>query len=264
MSDVVNLDVLVVYSAGVAESASVADSFSKHPFLIGSKRANYNLSYSYFLKSCNIAGMTAGFTTSADIIGPGTCSNYWRCMEHGWVKVSRKAKAKHVFDKLAPVTPVRAAERRLLLSDQAIRPFNDRELFRTFFDKLETYKRLPDFAVPTVEVTSSKVEDIQRSIEKLEGLIGKHRCKSDFSSQVVLKDRYGAGGSNVYKMARTEIGRMSTIMSRYKKVKFVLQPFLHFDKGFSYNNTRNSTDLRLIFQNQATCILGNFLTTTDQ
>jgi hypothetical protein len=44
MKNIVNLDVLVVYSASVAQSASVSDSQSIHPFLLISRRSNYNLS----------------------------------------------------------------------------------------------------------------------------------------------------------------------------------------------------------------------------
>ncbi|KKU45620.1 MAG: hypothetical protein UX63_C0003G0046 [Microgenomates group bacterium GW2011_GWB1_46_7] len=68
MKNIVKLDVLVVYSASVAQSASVSDSQSIHPFLINSRRSNYNLSYAYFLDTCQKNGLTAGFTTSADIV----------------------------------------------------------------------------------------------------------------------------------------------------------------------------------------------------
>jgi glutathione synthase/RimK-type ligase-like ATP-grasp enzyme len=244
-----NLDVLVVYSACDAISAASDDLLSRHPFALDSKQANYNLSYAYFLKECDKTGLKAGLTTSADIIGPGLCDNYWSYVEDNWVKVDRKAKSCHVFDKLSPRTSTRAAERRLLLSDEAVYPFNDRELFKTFFDKLKTYQKLPAYAIPTAEVCSDEIEDIKAAVREVTELIDSHKFSSDFDDKLVLKDRFGAGGSHVYKIGSNFVSRIRSIMKKYPHISFVIQPFLAFENGYTYRNQKAATDIRLIFHN---------------
>ena len=247
MKTVVDLDVLVVYSAGVAVSASVEDSHSKHPFLINSRQADYNLSYAYFLDVCKKNNLTAGFTTSSDIIGPGMCKNYWTSFSGDWTKVNKKAKSLHIFDKISPVSAIRARERKLLLSNQQISPFNDIELFGIFFDKLLTYKTLSSFAIPTVSISSNQSGDITKALNKLQLLITKKVYSADFAKKIILKDRFGAGGNHVYKVDQNFLPSIQTIMAKHPKINFVIQPFLKFDRGYIHNNQQTSTDIRLIF-----------------
>lgn len=248
MNNTDKLDVLVVYSAGVAVSASVKDSYSKYPFLMNSKQANYNLSYGYFLDACKRQGLKAGFTTSGDIINSGECNNYWKHQDSVWTKINRKARAFHVFDKISPVSPIRMLERELMLSDGLVRSFNDPELFKTFFDKLITYKKLPKYAIPTVKIKSNKVDSISKSLGRLRQLIDQHKFSGDFAKKFVLKDRYGAGGNQVYKIGKNFEESIRKIMLSNPEVKFILQPFLLFDKGYGYKNHKAATDLRLIYQ----------------
>lgn len=248
MSNLVNLDVLVVYSTDLATSASVGDAQSKHPFSLDSKQANYNLSYAYFLDACEKRGMKAGFTTSADVVGAGECRNYWTFLSDVWTKVESGAKSQHIFDKISPSSPSRVAERQLLLSDARVVPFNDPELFTLFFDKLLTYKKLAGFAIPTVGLRTHQPADITAALKKLRVLISNHPHSQDFSTQLVLKDRFGAGGNYVYKISRMHEKRIATIMAQNPTVTFVLQPFLAFDQGYSYKDRQTATDIRLIFQ----------------
>ncbi|MBP9781534.1 hypothetical protein KBC89_02670 [Candidatus Woesebacteria bacterium] len=247
MDDIDILDVLVVYSASMATSASVSDGESKHPFLLTSKQADYNVSYSYLLQNCEQNGMKAGFTTSADIIGPGTCKNYWTSSSGKWKKVASSAQSFHIFDKISPVSLARTAERQLLLSDPTIIPFNDAELFLTFCDKLRTFKKLPEYAIPTVGLSTISYKAIASAIAKLNKLVAKARFSDDFSKKYVLKDRYGAGGNHVYQIRTSFAKTIYTIMVQNPTVEFVLQPFLLFDQGFEHNSQRASTDIRLLF-----------------
>ena len=247
MKNIVKLDVLVVYSASVAQSASVSDSQSIHPFLINSRRSNYNLSYAYFLDTCQKNGLTAGFTTSADIVGPGQCQNYWTSDQGNWTKINGMAKSTQIFDKISPRSSLRLAERKLLLSHQSIIPFNDPTLFSTFYDKLLTYQLLAPFSIPTTAVLSARVKDITQALSQLRQLVKQHPFSTDFSSALVLKDRFGAGGNHVYKIARNFSHRIQNLMSKNPEVQFVLQPFLAFDHGYTYQNRHAPTDLRLIF-----------------
>ncbi len=247
MDSIDTLDVLVVYSASMATSASVTDSQSKHPFLLSSKQAGYNLPYAYLLQNCDLNGMKAGFTTSKDIVGPGTCKNYWTSSSGKWKKVASSAQSLHIFDKVSPVSPVRSAERQLLLSDASIIPFNDKELFLLFCDKLQTFKKLSEYAIPTVGFGSNSNRTIAAAINRLRKLIRKARFTADFSEKFVLKNRFGAGGNHVYQITDDFLPAISTIMMQNPTIQFVLQPFLLFDQGYEYNNRRTSTDIRLLF-----------------
>lgn len=247
MKNLVSLDVLVVQSANLAASASVADSHSRHPFLLSSKQANYNLPYAYFLDLCQQSGLTAGLTTSADIIGPGMCRNYWTSVLGKWAKVRTRAHSLQIFDKFLPVSSVRAAERDLLLSDASIRPFHDAQLFDVFFDKLLTYRTFPRSTIPTVSIRSSKVADIRASLKRLRALIQQPRYAGDFSAKIVLKDRFGSSGNFVYKITSNFSARIKELMLQNKNIRFVLQPFVSFDRGFVYKKNTTATDLRLIF-----------------
>jgi glutathione synthase/RimK-type ligase-like ATP-grasp enzyme len=191
--------------------------------------------------------MTAGFTTSADITGPGTCKNYWTSNDGQWTKVTSTAQSFHIFDKISPVSPARTAERQLLLSDPTIIPFNDAELFLTFCDKLRTFKKLPEYAIPTVGFSANSHKAIVAAITKLHKLVAKARFTEDFSKKYVLKDRFGAGGNHVYQITTGFAKAIHTIMAQNPTIEFVLQPFLLFDQGFEHNGLRASTDIRLLF-----------------
>lgn len=247
MPDFADLDVLVVYSSDLALSASVKDSYSRSPFLPSSKQANYNSSYEYFLQTCESQHLRAGLTASVDVTGPGTCSDYWTSQAGEWVKMHARARSRQIFDKISLTSPLRIAERQLMLSDTRVKAFNDGILFDTFCDKLLTYRRLPAYSVPTVNLASSKLVDVERALARLRALLSHHPHPQDFSKQLVLKDRFGLGGNFVYKISSNFAKRISQLMISNKQVRFVLQPFLLFSKGYTYHNQQTATDLRLIF-----------------
>lgn len=247
MRDTTYLDVLVVYSSGVAISASAPDSLSQHPFLLTSKQSNYNSTYEYFLDACRKHGITAGFTTSSDIIGAGLCDSYWSCQFGIWKKEIHRANTLQVFDKVSPVTTKRSLERNLLLSHQSVKPFNNLSLFNVFFDKFQTYKKLPEYAVPTVNLHSNELTSIMAKIERLNTLIKKHKFSDDFSNEIVMKDRYGSGGYYVFKIENDFAVKIREIMLKHKDIRFIIQPFLNFDNGYQFKKNRTSTDIRLIY-----------------
>jgi glutathione synthase/RimK-type ligase-like ATP-grasp enzyme len=247
MNDSHDLDILVVYSAGIAQSASVSDSVSRHPFLIDSKEANYNVSYDYFLALCKEYGQKAGLTTSSDITGSGQCENYWTSSDGHWVKVDNSATSLDIFDKISPSTLIRAKERNLLLSNSAVKPFNDIELYALFFDKLATYQRLSEFAIPTVALRSRSKQSIKTAINQLQKITSQHPHMEDFSSVIILKDRFGAGGFHVYKIEENILESIYKIVNEFNEVNFIIQPYLLYDQGYEHKGKRASTDVRLIF-----------------
>jgi glutathione synthase/RimK-type ligase-like ATP-grasp enzyme len=242
----IKLDVLVVYSGGTAISAAVADEVSAVPFDAALRQANYNLSYAYFLNQCKKRGITAGLCSSVDVIGSGTCSHYWSHDAGSWKKNIQPAKALQIFDKLSPISYARTEERDLLFSDDAVNPFNDVSLFGLFFDKLKTYQKLKRYSLPTIPIDSYRPLMIRRAMSRLERLKKDHSFSDDFSSSMILKDRYGSGGDHVYKVGARDVDAISTLLMRHRQVQFVLQPFVQFEQGFSYKKQRVATDIRLI------------------
>lgn len=244
----INLDILIVYS-DLAVSASIDDPSNDHPFPLNSKQANYNQSYEYFLEYCQKKNLTAGLSTSGDIVGPGTCSSFWAYESGSWVKNNSKVKSTQIFDKMSPHTDDQMNKQLLLLSDESIKPFTDKKLLNTFFDKLVTYQQLSEFAIPTVAIDDKKTTSIDESIAELEKITNAHQNNSDFQKGFVLKDRFGTGGNSVYKIENDFAENIRKIINKSTNVQFILQPFIEFDKGFEYKGNYASTDIRLIFQN---------------
>ena len=240
-------DVLIVYSESIATSANTLKDGASLPFAKGSKSVSYNVVYGYFLEICQKNGLKAAFTTSSDIIGAGKCQSYWLYEGNSWVKVRKTAYSKIIFDKFSPVNKKIKNNRRLLFSSKKIKPFNKPLLFDLLFDKQKTYKKLHQFSIPTVTIKNSTVKSVYRARKKLREIIRKHAHKEDFSDEIILKDRFGAGGINVYKFKVDQTKKIVESLKKHNKKSFIIQSFIKFDKGFSYKNSPVSTDIRLIY-----------------
>ncbi len=62
-----------------------------------------------------------------------------------------------------------------------------------------------------------------------------------------MKDRFGAGGINIYKYEAGQSNKIIATMKRHKTISFIIQPFVNFNKGFRYKNSFVSTDIRVIY-----------------
>jgi len=246
MKKIANFDVLIVYSEKLASSANSIGAITT-PFPKGSKNESYNLVYSYFLKSCKKNNLKAAFTTSADIVGAGKCRSYWLYEKEAWIKVQKAGFSKCIFDKFAPVSKRREIRRNLLFSSKQIRPFSNSHLFNLCFDKQKTYDALKRFSIPTVSIKGNTKRDLLNALELLKEKIAQHKNRTDFSKEAILKNRFGAGGLNVYKFISDQTEEMLALIKRHRNVSFIIQPFVKFDKGFSFNNISGPTDIRLIF-----------------
>lgn len=243
------LDVLVIYNSRTSVSAAVDDSVSQFPFLLGTSSQNYLPAYEEFLHACSEKGLSAGFSTAADVIRPGVCSSYWTLSGKKWNKHIEEVTSLNVFDKFSATDPYQVAQRSLLLSDPKIKTFNNPKLFSLFFDKLSTYELFPWCAIPTVAIASAKKEDIVSSVADLQELIKQHPFSKDFNPGYVLKDRYGASGNNVFLIQDNFITEIQKTLQDNKDTTFILQPFLAFDRGITFQGAQRSTDVRLIFYN---------------
>ncbi len=241
------LDVIVVYTDGIATSAS-SEPKQNLPFAARSKRTHYNNAYAYFLEMCEKNDLKAGFTTSADIIGGGRCSSFWVYQKNKWLKVQSEGYAKLIFDKFSPLNKVQKDRRETLLSDVKIKTFNDSRLYSLFFDKNKTYEELKMFTVPTVAMTSGSDDSIDQKISSLKEMVLLHPHFKDFSKRFILKDRYGAGGNNIFCIDDIDSRKqVKTILAENKSIQFIFQPFLEFDTGYSYKEFSGFIDIRLIY-----------------
>ena len=240
-------DVLIVYSDRLATSANTLKDEALLPFAKGSNSESYNDVYGYFLKICQKNRLKAAFTTSADIIGAGKCQSYWLYKGNSWVKVKKTGYSKVICDKFSPVNKKIKNSRSLLFSSKKIKPFNEPLLFDLFFDKQKTYKRLHQFSIPTVTIKKSTVKSVYRACNTLREIARKHAHKEDFSDEIIIKDRFGAGGINVYKFKVDQTKKIVESLKKHNKRSFIVQSFIKFDKGFIYKNSLVSTDIRLIY-----------------
>lgn len=242
-------DVLIVYSDKLATSAHTLKKEALSPFAKNSSHESYNLVYAYFLKICQKKKLKVAFTTSADITGPGQCSAYWLYQKNNWQKVRQTAFSKIIFDKFSPVNQKINKNRQLLFSSARIKPFNPAPLFNLFLDKQKTYRRLSSFSIPTVTIQKSTLKGVLSALAALQKLTAKHPSREDFSSEIVVKDRFGAGGIDVYKFKTNEVKKIVTLLKKHPQKSFIAQSFIKFDQGFLYQNSPVSTDIRLIHLN---------------
>lgn len=247
MNKITNLDILIVYSEKLANSVSSLSGVINAPFPKGSDNENYNLVYGYFLKTCQKNNLKAAFTTSADIIGPGKCQSYWLFENNAWIKVQKVGFSKLIFDKFSPTNRSRKIQRNLLFSSKRTKPFNNPHLFDLCFDKQKTYESLNGFCIPTETIRDNTRQGVIKAQKLLKEKIAKHQNRGDFSEEVIIKDRFGAGGLNVHKFDNDQTEMMIGVVKKHKRISFVIQPFVKFDKGFNFQSFFKPTEIRLIF-----------------
>lgn len=241
-------DVLVVYSGSIALSAN-RPAKVKLPFRQTKVRNHYNNAYAYFLESCENLGLTAAFSTSSDIVDAGTCKSYWRYSDGTWKKFRKACYSTQIFDKFSPITHKKIRGRNLLFSSDAVQPFNNEYLASLLSDKLETYKRFPKETIPTVVIDGTDIEAVNKAIKKLRSLLKGHQNSEDFTRGIIVKDRFGSGGNNIYKISNNFTVKIAEIVKKKSSLSFVIQPFIKFQNGYSHKGVTTATDIRLIYQN---------------
>ncbi|MDQ5951254.1 MAG: ribosomal protein S6--L-glutamate ligase [Patescibacteria group bacterium] len=245
MMDTKHFDVLVVYSSNIAASAALYSQNRNTPFTPDS---SYNQAYQYLLESCKKKGLTAAFSTTADITGAGQCDSYWVVENKTWKKVNNSCLSLNIFDKFSDKGSALQAAQSLCFSSDEIKPFNSKFLKKIFTDKLKTYNLLAEFCIPTVALKTKNQATITQSLTHLMQLVASHPQSADFSSTIIMKDRKGAEGNLIFKIEKPTAAKVSHIITQNPGIQFILQPFVHFDKGFAYKNLETATDIRLMFQ----------------
>jgi glutathione synthase/RimK-type ligase-like ATP-grasp enzyme len=251
-------DLIIVYSGGVAHSAGDRNYREQTPFSQKTNAYIYNDSYKYFLLRCKKMGLTAAFTSSADIIGPGLFKSFWT-YDRDWTKNSDQAQSKLFFHKFSASTPGQKAKLRLLTRSKNIYLFNDQKLKNIFQNKLNTYKNFKEFAIPTTETTSLSPKTILAAKKKLDTLLKKRKYEDDFNDNYIIKDKTGAGGYKIYKVnfKKLKSADFAAILKQYdldkkksKQSSYIIQPFLDCTRGFVFGKNRGLIDLRVIVLNR--------------
>lgn len=244
-----HLDILILYNGNTACSAASRGKNSSLPFPRKSLNSACNDAYAYFLSYCRQLGLSAGFTTSKDIIGAGSASSYWVYQKNSWQKVNNPCESKIIFDKFSPHKLIDSSLQSLFFSKRSVKKYNSFRISDIFFDKHKTHTSLLTHTIPTVPVTSSSLTHIKNACVLIDNLT-KITNPQDFSTDYILKDQFGAGGWHVYKVKGLDkFKQIQTIVSQHKKISFILQPFALFDRGFIYQNKLAPTDIRLIYLN---------------
>lgn len=149
--------------------------------------------------------------------------------------------------KFAPVRLSLSKNQLLFFSNTGVLPFTDPYLHALFDDKLLTYTILPEFSIPTINIADYSMNSIKKAIKELKSLVASHPYRKDFSQAFIIKDRFGTGGVDIYKIDSNHQKNIHEIIKKRKKTSFIIQPFVKFDKGFKFNNVATATDIRIIF-----------------
>lgn len=241
-------DVLVVYTDGVATSASSKKTADTKPFSPESLRADYNDCYAYFLNHCRKNNIKAAFTTSKDLSKDGLFNTHWTYSRNKWKKVTSPCYAPLIFDKFSPINKKQRDRRISLFSNLGIEPFNSHEIFSLFFDKQKTYDVLNKFTIPTVTVKNNTGNSINKAVLELQKLVDLHPGRDDFSRKIVVKDRFGAGGNNIFcTKLKKRRGHIQDIIDNNHGVSFILQPFTEFEQGYGFKKRSGFVDIRVIY-----------------
>lgn len=200
-----------------------------------------------FWKPAEKNKLKAAFTTSEDIVGPGKCQSYWYIKSGQWLKSTDTAYSELIFDKFSPTNKKIKSKRALLFSSSHIKLFNNPLLFDMCFDKQKTYNKLKKFCIPTVSLSKISAKSIKELYKILDKKISKYQFSADFSQEVIIKDRFGAGGNNIYKFKRNQIDNITKLLKKHKKISFIIQPFTKFNEGFKFENISVSVEFRLIY-----------------
>ncbi len=248
MENVTQFDVLVVYTGEIAISASSTKKGTDSPFAIHTKRSHYNNAYAYLLQMCEKNNLSCALTTSADMTPEGNFTSYWVFRKKKWLKINKTCYCRLIFDKFSPINKNQKELRNILFSDTNVKSFNSSVLFQLFFDKQKTYEHLQRFTIPTVVIENENQHSIDQAVDNLKKLVAIHPASNDFSQKFVLKDRFGAGGDNIY-LVNTHNPKKEIfgIVKENKSTTFILQPFTKFESGYSYKDQRGFIDIRIIY-----------------
>ncbi len=243
MEEVEEFDAVIVYDGFIAEGASDTEYTEQSPFSKNGGHYSYNECYEYFLGYCKTIGLRAAFVSTYDITDSGKFSAVW-VYNKKWQLINKTASTKIIFDKFSNLETYNAKFNTKLRSNNNEYIFFHNQRIREVFDnKLKTYKTFTEFAIPTVKISVESGVGIIAAKEKLHNKMIVHEYPGDFTDSYVLKDQYGAGGANVFKV--TNDTKLQSIGNRDISILYILQPLITAS-GFKFSKLRGNIDLRVI------------------
>lgn len=235
-------DIMIVYDAHLAHSAAETNYHEPAPFSKTGKYYNCNATYQYFIEYCKQQGLTAAFTTTHDIAVSGKFKSCWIYTDQ-WKRSPDTTNAKVIFDKFSNLLARNAAVYKLLTTILKPLPFLHNQTLRLLFDnKLATYTQFPDYTIPTVAVDSLTPANIQKAKQALAIKCRNHPYHDDFGSDLVLKDQFGIGGNDMYKITNSTDWAALPV---HPATRYILQPLIQAS-GFTLDHLTGSADLRVI------------------
>jgi glutathione synthase/RimK-type ligase-like ATP-grasp enzyme len=96
-------------------------------------------------------------------------------------------------------------------------------------------------------VGENNIDNMNMACKKLVKLMLVHLGINDFSSDVIMKDKFGSGGNGIYKFKIDKRIEMQNVAKKHPKISYIIQPFAKFDTGFLFKDNLESADIRLIF-----------------
>ncbi len=238
-------DIIIIYDAHLAHSAADTHYRETTPFGKEEEYFNCNATYQYFIEYGRRQGLQVAFTTTHDITTSGKFKSVW-IYQNGWERRQTLSNAKVIFDKFSNLLVRNRAVYKLLTTILKPLPFFHNQALRLLFDnKLATYVEFPDCTIPTVQVRSLSPLDIAQAKKNLAAKCLVHPYRDDFNTELVLKDQFGMGGNNIFKIRSDE--DFSTV-PHHQTMHYILQPLIQAS-GFAIAGYSGSADLRVILGN---------------
>lgn len=238
-------DIMIVYDAALAFSAADNSYHGLAPFAIDGEHANCNIAYQYFIQYCKEQNLTAAFTTTNDVNAAGQFNSIWTYTDN-WERHQDIANGKVIFDKFSNLFPRnRKAANFLSAILKPLKLFHNQAMRVLFDNKLETYLKFPNYTIPTVKIDVLTEENISQAKRALSVQCEHHPYRDDFQTNLVLKDQFGMGGTNIFKITNDN----DFLHIPYNPLThFILQPFIKAS-GFNIAHCAGDTDLRVIICN---------------
>lgn len=238
-------DIMIVYDASRARSAADRTYHENAPFAHDSKYYNCNATYRYFIQYCKKQGLRAAFTSTDDVNTAGKFTSVW-IYTNRWERCLETVNARVIFDKFSRLAPrLKKISRYLSTVKKPLPIFQNLQMQSLFDNKLATYQQFPDLVIPTVKIASLTKTGFRAAEKKLLILCQNHPFHKDFNSTVVLKDQYGMGGNNIFKI---NDNKDFAKINFDPAANFVLQPLIPAT-GFAITQYTGCTDLRVIICN---------------
>lgn len=238
-------DIMIIYDAHLAHSAADTSYREAAPFGKNDEYFNCNATYQYFIEYCREQGLMAAFTTTHDIAPSGKFTSCWTYTT-AWERHNQTVNAKVIFDKFSNLLARNQAVYKLLTTILKPLPLLHNQAMRLMFDnKLATYAAFPGYTIPTVQVHSLSPADINQAKANLAKQCQVHPYRDDFGNELVLKDQFGIGGNNIFKI--TSAADFAAVPAN-AGMHYILQPLINAS-GFSIAGYTGSSDLRVIICN---------------